>query len=82
MRELLLPAIDLSFVRSIKRDARPERILPFLPPGLLSVMSRIVASRSMSPALRSAFAAIALPPGAGAGEEKTDMGGHWRGVGV
>lgn len=47
---------------------RCERILelPFLPPGL-SVASRIGVSLSRRPALRSALAAMAFDPGAGAG---------------
>lgn len=40
--------------------------MPFLPPGL-SVASRMVASFSMSPALRRALAAIAFEPAEGAG---------------
>lgn len=39
-----------------------ERSLPFLPPAL-SVASRIMESRSISPAPRRAVVAIALPPG-------------------
>lgn len=64
--------IGLSLEMSPNRAVRPERSLPFLPPGL-SPTSRICASRSMSPALRRALAAIVLLPGAGADAEKRDM---------
>lgn len=59
----------LSFMMSI-RIVLPERSFPFLPPGVLSPTSRMVASRSMRPALRKALVAMDLEPAGGA---ETDM---------
>lgn len=58
----------LSFVKSITLVVRPERVFPFLPPGL-SPTSRICVSLSMSPALRKALLAMDLAPGTGADAE-------------
>jgi len=59
----------LSMVYSeILCEVLPERVLPFLPPGL-SLASRMVVSRSMRPALRSALPTMAREPGTGADAE-------------
>lgn len=68
--------IGVFFVKSSARVVLPERVLPFLPPGL-SPTSRICVSLSMSPALRKALLAMDLVPGTGAEVEKRDIYALW-----